>query len=542
MCRFVPFVLTLSTTVLLCNIPVVVTANESPLDNAVAGITETRSDSTVWNDFDDIDSDNTHPQDRLLAPKKGKDKPHITKSTWWNKYVRTFGRNHLKKCNFLKGKTPVHGTACPDLGHGDWYMCMYGPNQKCEAATSALPGLEGFTGAKLGKIHPTTQCTCTEDKVWNCNPWDPCVPTFCGGFGNFPCPSGLVCVDNPNDGCDTNNGGADCGGICVAPARCAGLLGLQCPLNQICVDDPSNCGIAADCLGICVDTPPQQQCAGLLGLQCPLNQICVDDPSNCGIAADCLGICIDIPPPRQCGGRSKIVCESGETCFTHSEPVLCIGDDGTTSNCLDVCQKVCGGLIGTQCDTGYVCVDDPRDECAPPTGADCIGICSVPEPASTQLALKKNPIYCPDSVPTPSDSCPADVETGSKCVYGKVCCCGQCYDETTCVCGSDGSTATGNMMTMFECSTIAIKCSSTCPDEFPSTTPIADIGCPSRQSWPELLGQLGVDAKALIEAKEPCLSVFIIPEGTAVTEDYQLDRVRIFVNSTEFVVVIPQIG
>lgn len=37
---------------------------------------------------------------------------------------------------------------------------------------------------------------------------------FCGGFGNIGCPSGLTCVDDPNDDCDPASGGADCGGVC----------------------------------------------------------------------------------------------------------------------------------------------------------------------------------------------------------------------------------------------------------------------------------------------------------------------------------------
>lgn len=41
----------------------------------------------------------------------------------------------------------------------------------------------------------------------------------CGGIAGLPCPDGRVCVDDPRDDCDPDNGGADCGGICV-PDRC----------------------------------------------------------------------------------------------------------------------------------------------------------------------------------------------------------------------------------------------------------------------------------------------------------------------------------
>ena len=37
---------------------------------------------------------------------------------------------------------------------------------------------------------------------------------FCGGFAGVPCPEGFVCVDDPRDNCDPNQGGADCAGYC----------------------------------------------------------------------------------------------------------------------------------------------------------------------------------------------------------------------------------------------------------------------------------------------------------------------------------------
>ena len=45
---------------------------------------------------------------------------------------------------------------------------------------------------------------------------DPSAP-FCGGPEGLVCPDGLVCADNTLDSCDPQDGGVDCGGICVRP-------------------------------------------------------------------------------------------------------------------------------------------------------------------------------------------------------------------------------------------------------------------------------------------------------------------------------------
>jgi hypothetical protein len=41
-------------------------------------------------------------------------------------------------------------------------------------------------------------------------------PIACGGIAGKQCPVGQTCVDDPNDDCDPNEGGADCGGTCQA--------------------------------------------------------------------------------------------------------------------------------------------------------------------------------------------------------------------------------------------------------------------------------------------------------------------------------------
>ncbi|KAH7141418.1 hypothetical protein B0J13DRAFT_623785 [Dactylonectria estremocensis] len=37
----------------------------------------------------------------------------------------------------------------------------------------------------------------------------------CGGFLGLKCPKGKYCYDKPHDGCDPNEGGADCIGVCL---------------------------------------------------------------------------------------------------------------------------------------------------------------------------------------------------------------------------------------------------------------------------------------------------------------------------------------
>ncbi len=88
---------------------------------------------------------------------------------------------------------------------------------------------------------------CVEGFVWDdvrCE----CVSadTQCGGLTGASCPSAdQICVDNPFDGCDPQNGGADCSGVCRdsicsgQTARCAaGFYWSRYHCN--CVENPCN--------------------------------------------------------------------------------------------------------------------------------------------------------------------------------------------------------------------------------------------------------------------------------------------------------------
>lgn len=143
-----------------------------------------------------------------------------------------------------------------------------------------------------------------------------CAPAFCGGIAGFPCPDGQSCIDDPSDDCDPNNGGADCGGICVdGPGFCGGIAGFPCPDGQTCIDDPSD-----DC-----------------------------DPNNGG--ADCGGICVAETDPC-----ALVRCRAGTECVVQDGRAVCV-PNGT-----------CGDTI---CAPGRVCCNPLLGICTPPGGV-CI--------------------------------------------------------------------------------------------------------------------------------------------------------------------------
>ena len=68
----------------------------------------------------------------------------------------------------------------------------------------------------------------------------------------------------------------------------------------------------------------------------------------------------------------------------------------------------------------------------------------------------------------------------------------------------------------------------------------ADAKIPN--TFPELTGKPGEEAKATLEKKYPSLQVSIVPEDSMVTMDYLEDRVRIFVDKDGKVARDPMIG
>jgi hypothetical protein len=154
----------------------------------------------------------------------------------------------------------------------------------------------------------------------------------CGGFAGLPCPANEDCVDDPNDSCDPNHGGADCSGICVTPKSDAGSAPADAGNPP-----PQDAGTRAmggeSCGGFRVTFV---ECAG--GLQC------VDDPGGPSQAVDGPGVCVRTGnhQPGPYGPRAYS----------------------------------CGGFAAFPCPTGMICADAPNDSCDPNHGgADCPGVC-----------------------------------------------------------------------------------------------------------------------------------------------------------------------
>jgi hypothetical protein len=209
----------------------------------------------------------------------------------------------------------------------------------------------------------------------------------CGGIAGLQCPTGQRCVDNPRDNCDPNNGGADCGGVCVGTPSQPQDAGHDAgttqqpdggPMCYKCVDDPNGCSMAVDCPGICVvDKDTIRSCGGKVvnPYFCETGEVCIDHPYGGSMAVDHPGICIK---KVFCGGIAGIACPGATVCV--DDPTDNCDPNNGGSDCGGYCTPkstgMCGGIAGIQCASGLRCLDDPNDTCNPNSGgADCSGLC-----------------------------------------------------------------------------------------------------------------------------------------------------------------------
>jgi hypothetical protein len=165
---------------------------------------------------------------------------------------------------------------------------------------------------------------------------------FCGGIAGIQCKNpNEICIDDPNDNCDPNNGGADCGGICVK--------------NKKHCNDPNRTYVSRD----------PQQCQ-VIKFFCVKGEQPFSDECGCG--------CEPVTKAKlgeHCGGNitGALECEDGLVCF--GGPL--VGDVGGT--CMKPVAE--GGSCGFRVQTSP-CAD----------GLDCVHVAGTPLDALTCVARK----------------------------------------------------------------------------------------------------------------------------------------------------------
>ena len=135
--------------------------------------------------------------------------------------------------------------------HGEW-ICTNLPCPEinaCEEAGGTCRGdiveigmcLDGETRIRSACGRPNQACCIARD-----NGVQPC-----GGILGATCPEGLVCIDNPNDQCDPERGGADCPGTCqdLNQGACCEALTATClacaagqSVQDYCRENPNTVG------------------------------------------------------------------------------------------------------------------------------------------------------------------------------------------------------------------------------------------------------------------------------------------------------------
>jgi hypothetical protein len=142
---------------------------------------------------------------------------------------------------------------------------------------------------------------------------------------------------------------------------------------------------------------------------------------------------------RPCGGIAGIPCPGGFVCIDDPSDDCDPATGGADCSGICVRKGMCGGIAGIPCPDGFVCVDDPWDECDPATGgADCSGIC-VPideNPCAAILCLEGTTccpqcggICIPSEVPCSEDLCVSEPCNQAVCGPGEYCCnesCSRC--------------------------------------------------------------------------------------------------------------------
>jgi eight-cysteine-cluster-containing protein len=277
------------------------------------------------------------------------------------------------------GAEPPPPVPCSAVAPGEFGDCraVIGFASNGDGTCGVVSGC-GCDARCEGRVFPTeADCllTCVE----------PPPPAFCGGFAGIPCERGFECVDDPNDGCDPANGGADCGGICVPVGVCP-----DADADGRCDDQDGECNADGSLLMCRRVAPP---CAA--GTVPEVRNGCYTDV--CVTWEQCAGGVIE--PPAMCAPV-----EPGEFGLCDAVLGVGIGPDGT-------CQAVSGCGCDARCDGRvFATIDDCE--------AACIG---GPVCAREPSVSPRDPMYDRYEGTDYVNNCRADADCVTGGCSGEVC-------------------------------------------------------------------------------------------------------------------------
>jgi len=325
-------------------------------------------------------------------------------------------------CKYASGRPGGANTQCGDPTDPTGYTCP----AKCLTDTDCLDGTQfcKFPVGSCGAAGDAGVCTTRSNGCPDV--WDP----VCGCDG--------LTYGNP---CE-----ADAAGVSVRHVGTCELIGACCfdfddgpvPFDTCLALERSACEEKGGLFGDTnVGCEQREACC----LTFNNADLCVElHPFCClssgGIPQGPNSTCQGIELPETCGGFTGQACPAGYLCVDDPNDD-CPG--GPAVDCPGLCvpeHLECGGIGGIECPPGFQCVDDVDDDCDPATGADCSGIC-IPTPPCAELCGGFAGLTCSH----PDEFC--------KLPIGACCCdhfgictlppaaCPDVYDP---VCGCDGVT------------------------------------------------------------------------------------------------------